>query len=82
MVVAFVGGVDALREGSAVFVVLFTTIIVLNIAQILTGGPPSVRLRSDHNVWLRRVGSVTGESHEVVADRAISAYRELLDHDR
>lgn len=78
-VIAIAGLVDAVRQSEAALAVLFAMIIVLNGAQIFRRSVRVVRIRADHDAWLRRTSAVTGEPADVIADRAIGAYRDVID---
>lgn len=79
LVVAFVGVVDASRQGEVVLAVLFGVALALGAVRITIRSSSAVRLRDDHQAWLRRASAVTGESIEAVVDRAVGTYRRSLD---
>lgn len=81
-VIAAVGLVDAVRQSEPALGVLFAMIVVLNTAQLIRRHPRAIRVRSDHDAWLRRAAAVTGEPVDVIADRAIGAYRDAIDAPR
>jgi hypothetical protein len=75
--VAGVGVVDASVGQNWDLVAVFALIGVLQLVLLarLSGRRRSVPLRSDLVRWLRDRASAEGESAELLADRAVSAYR-------
>ena len=78
LVLAAVGAVDAARgqhwDTAAVFGLLL--LVLLGLLTRVRGARPSVPLRGDLVRWLRERSAVTGEPVEVLADRALAAFRE------
>lgn len=76
-IVAAVGVVDAIVSGEDDFAVVFGAILLLLFVLLLQtrSGRVRITLRSDLVRWLRRRSAASGESMEVIADRAVAAYR-------
>jgi hypothetical protein len=76
-VVALVGAVDAVVEGHWDLAAVFGSILALTVLLLLRhqSRRPPVPLRGDLVAWLRERGTATGEDPEIIADRALSAYR-------
>ena len=78
LVVAAVGGVDAARaqrwDTATVFCLL--ALVLLGLLARVRGRRPPVPVRGDLVRWLRERSAVTGEPVELLADRALAAYRE------
>ena len=79
-IVAAIGVVDTAIEGDWERLVLFGVLLGILVAvQIrLVTSRRDVAVRTDLVRWLERRAAVTGETREVLADRAIAAYREGL----
>lgn len=75
--IALVGAIDAVRLDAWSTVAFFVTIAVLSIGTLLRRREHAVDVRGDHHAWLAQTASVTGETAEIVADRAIGAYRDV-----
>lgn len=75
--VAAVGVVDASVGRNWDLVAVFVLVGVLQLVLLvrLVGRRPSVPIRADLVRWLRDRSAVEGESAELIADRAVSAYR-------
>ena len=84
LVVTVVGLVDVLREGDGDLSVLFTGLVLLEAAALVSAlrGRRGVRLRPDLTAWLTRQAAATGEPVERLADRCVAAYRAGLTGDR
>jgi hypothetical protein len=78
--VAGVGVVDASAGRNWDLVAVFALIGVLQLVLLmrLSGRRRAVPLRADLVRWLRDRAAVEGESAELIADRAVSAYRSDL----
>ncbi len=83
LVVALSGVVEATRQQSwallGLFVVIAST-IALTLASLRSRVP--VTVRTDLAAWLDEASSISGESPESFADRALAAYRSRVDHGR
>lgn len=77
VLVALVGAVDAAIGGNWDLFAVFVLVAVLQLLLMLrtNGRRPSIPIRADLVRWLRDRASAEGEPAELVADRAISAYR-------
>lgn len=81
VIVSAIGTVDAGISGEWDLFALFASLGVL-LAVLLgstRGHRPAVPLRADLVGWLRARAEVTGESLEVLADRAVACYRQGTD---
>ena len=84
--ISVVGAVDAGIGGNWDLAVVFVLIAVLQLLLLLrlARRRPAVPLRADLVRWLLDRASSEGESAQVIADRAVGAYRDDLlgaDHD-
>lgn len=80
MIVAFVGAVDAAAGDEWDLTVIFT-VVILGLGVLLARtsvARPLVPIRGDLVRWLSARAAVHGERVEVVADRAVAAYRDGL----
>ncbi len=76
IVVAAVGGIDALRSDRPAVATLFVVLALLGLIRALIARRSARELRPDNETWLRQAAAVTGESVEIVTDRAVGAYRQ------
>lgn len=78
LTIATVGGVDAARlqrwDTASAFALLALVLLGL-LARVRSRRPP-VPVRGDLVQWLRQRSAVTGEPVDVLADRALAAYRD------
>jgi hypothetical protein len=75
--VAVVGGLDAGFGGSWDLVAVFILVASMQLVLLLrlSSRRPAVPLRSDLVCWLRDRAALEGDTAELIADRAVSAYR-------
>ncbi len=80
VVIAVVGAVDAGVGRNWDLAVVFLLIAVLQLLLLLrlAGRRPPVPLRADLVRWLRDRAAAEGEAAEIIADRAVGAYRDDL----
>jgi UPF0716 family protein affecting phage T7 exclusion len=77
LVAGVVGFVDAAIGSQWDLAVIFAVVVALDGVLLARhqGRRPPIPVRSDLAGWLRERAATTGEEPEVVADRAIAAYR-------
>ncbi len=80
--IAVVGAIDAAigRQWDALAIFCGLAAILIGLVVMSRWGRPGVPVRADLVAWLRHRSLETAEPVGLVADRAISQYRMLVDH--